>query len=488
MQVTDPSSPSGLSETSSIEGLQAAWPVLQGSGKKVHVETWGCQMNVADSEQMLAMLKQQNYATAATIEDADLIILNTCHIREKAVHKVVSRLGTLKALKKEKPTLQIAVSGCVPQMEHKRIAKSAPHVDIMFGPGQIQQLPKLLEDNRVSQKLSTAFGFKTATLPETQVIPGSLPVSSERPILDGKNTISRFLNIAQGCDNFCTFCVVPFTRGREVSLSPETLISEARSLLASGAKEIVLLGQNVNSYGLDLVRDGHLTVTTAGPFVELLRAMETLPGLERLRFTTSNPHDFTEELAKHFLASKKLGRYLHLPVQSGSNEVLEAMKRKVTVEEYLNKIQLLRELMPDMALSTDLIVGFPGETDEDFQQTLHLMEQVRFHFVYAFSYSPRRGTAAARFSQQVPEEIKTQRLAALNATQARISQQLHEEALGQEVEVLFHYPSPKELNVYHGRDPYFRLVKVESARSLVGQKAQVRIVAASRTSLVAQLL
>lgn len=487
MPVNDPSPTPRLSATPPAVTSQQAWPDLQGSGKKVHVETWGCQMNVADSEQMLAMLKQQNYGTAATIEDADLIILNTCHIREKAVHKVVSRLGKLKALKQEKPTLQIAVSGCVPQMEHKRIAKSAPHVDIMFGPGQIQQLPKLLEENRLSHKLSTAFGFKSAPVTEPAFKPGLLE-NSERPILDGKNTVSRFLNIAQGCDNFCTFCVVPFTRGREVSLTPEVLMAEARSLIATGAKEIVLLGQNVNSYGLDLVRDGLLASSPAGPFVELLRSIETLPGLERLRFTTSNPHDFTAELAEHFLASKKLGRYLHLPVQSGCNEVLEAMKRKVTVEEYLAKIHLLRDLMPDMALSTDLIVGFPGESEADFQQTLQLMEQVRFHFVYAFSYSPRRGTAAARFAHQVPDEVKTQRLSALNATQARISQQLHDEALGQEVEVLFHYPSAKEPNVYHGRDPYFRLVKVESARSLVGQRAQVRIEAASRTSLTAQLI
>ena len=368
--------------------------------KRVHIETWGCQMNASDSEHMYALLRKENYEHTEQPEDADLIILNTCHIREKAYHKVLSRLGRLRPLKEQNSDLTIAVSGCVAQAEGQKLLQRSGEVDIVLGPGQIAQLPELVAKQKTSGESQKAIGFKPVKAPEQYE-----PLKTTNFDVN-KNLVSRYVNIQQGCNNFCTFCVVPFTRGKERSHAPELIVERSRTLLAQGTREITLLGQNVNSYGLDLVDSGSIPASQRTPFVDLLEEVAQLPGLVSLRFTSSNPHDLTPELAELFGKYPTLGSYYHLPVQSGSNRILEIMRRKVTREEYLERLGWLRKAVPDMAVSTDLIVGFPGETDEDFEATLDLVRQAQFSFIFSFAYSKRKGTAAQRFKDQVAEETK----------------------------------------------------------------------------------
>lgn len=456
--------------------------------KRVFIETWGCQMNIADSETMLASLQGQGYELTHTDTDADLVLLNTCHIREKAKQKVLSRLGVLRGMKEDRPGMRIAVAGCVAQAEGVKLLAAAPQIDVLLGPGKLAALPQLLLDREVSHKSALAVGFakdrehmhdgETSAL----VAPPSLsPREKYEP--------SRYVNIMQGCDNFCTFCVVPFTRGREISRRLGDIVSEVRAMVEQGAKEITLLGQNVNSYGHDLLRDGVLPSTAHDqPFVDLLTQVATIAGLERLRFTTSNPHDFTQSLASLFATQPKLGRYLHLPVQSGHDIVLDRMKRKVTVEEYRERIAWLRAAVPDIALSTDLIVGFPGETDEQFAATLRLVEEVRYSFIFAFKYSPRKGTAAARFPDQIPEAVKEDRLAQLLTLQDRITGEQNAAEVGQMREVLFHYRPRKNPEYVYGRTEHFRLVRVLTNDIQVGETRHVHIVSANKTALVGEVV
>jgi tRNA-2-methylthio-N6-dimethylallyladenosine synthase len=446
-------------------------------------------MNVADSEKMLSLLNGMNYVLTEDESEADLFLLNTCHIREKAKHKVVSRLGVLRELKKQRPGVKIAVAGCVAQAEGAKLLREAPQIDVLVGPGKIDELPELLGRSMSSGASAIATGFART---ESQ---GGLAGESQKPsapeaappTLTGKNEVSRFVNIIQGCNNFCTFCIVPFTRGREISRMPSDILAECGKLLDSGAKEIMLLGQNVNSYGLDLVDKGGLESGERGPFVELLEAVAALPRLERLRFTTSNPHDFTKPLADLFAANNKMGRYMHLPVQSGNDRVLEVMRRKVTVEDYRERIQWLRDAVPDMAISTDLIVGFPGETEAEFEDTLKLVEEVQYSFVYAFKYSPRKGTAAARMPGQITESVMESRLARLNALQDSITIRQNEGEIGKIRDVLFLYESKKTPGVFYGRTEHFRLVRVESNCSLVGHCLPVLITGANKTALAGDL-
>lgn len=446
--------------------------------KSVHIETWGCQMNIADSERMLQNLDEE-YVLSERPEDADVIILNTCHIREKAKHKVLSRLGVLKELKKENQDLVIAVAGCVAQAEGKKLLEQAPTVDVLLGPGKIDEISSLLQKQREEGRPQVSIGFDTHRHEDEEIKP-----ILEQPLF-GRNHISRFINIQQGCNNFCTFCVVPFTRGREKSESAQSIETQAKALIASGTKEITLLGQNVNSYGLDLAQSSE---NAFSPFTMLLQKIAALDGLESLRFTTSNPHDLDRPLCELFAREPKLGRYFHLPVQSGSDRILASMRRKVTVAEYLEKISWLRAAVSDMAISTDLIVGFPGETDDDFQGTLDLVEQVQYSFIYAFQYSPRKGTAAIRFTTQVDEAVKSMRLAELNRLQDRITLEQHQRQIGRELEVLFLYESQKEPGIFYGRCPYFRLVRVESKQDIAGKKLGVKIIDSNKTALSGILL
>ncbi len=461
--------------------------------KKVFIETWGCQMNVADSEEMLGMLEAHNYQATSDASEADLVLLNTCHIREKATHKVLTRLGTLRPLVEKKPSMKIAVTGCVAQAEGAKLLQKADNIDILLGPGKIAELTSLLDAHEQGKNPVMALGFdrhkdegEALLLTPRALTPGELP--KVKPTVSGKSEITRYVNIAQGCDNFCTFCVVPFTRGRELSRSPADILDEVAAMIADGCKEITLLGQNVNSYGHDLLTKGRLSASEAGPFADLLEATLALPGLERLRFTTSNPHDFTRPLAELFRRHPQLGRYIHLPVQAGNDEVLERMKRKVTVAEYMERVQWLREIDPTMALSTDIIVGFPGETEEQFEDTLKLMAEVRYSFVFAFKYSSRKGTAAARFRDQIPEEVKTARLARLNALQDRITLEGNSAEIGQTRQVLCHYESRKTPGHYYARTEHFRLVRIAAPRNIVGELCTVKITDANKTALIGELL
>lgn len=448
---------------------------------KVHIETWGCQMNVKDSEEMLGLLQRESYVHTSDASEADLILLNTCHIREKAKHKVLSRLGELRSLKLLRPGLRIAVTGCVAQAEGERLLQEAPVIDLVIGPGKIHELVPLLRQHQATGLKQVARGFnKHDDHPKV-----GAPLFSPSLSPSGEAEISRFINIAQGCNNFCTFCVVPFTRGGEVSKSIPTIIAEARQLLDGGARELTLLGQNVNSYGLDLEQDP--SPSGAGPFVELLRAVLALKGLARLRFTTSNPHDFSRPLAELFGQYPALGQYLHLPVQSGSDRILTAMRRKVTRAEYQEKLSWLRAAQPTIALSTDIIVGFPGETEEDFAETLSLVEAAKFSFIFSFKYSSRKGTAAARFRDQVASEVMEERLARLNALQAQISLRLNEAEVGKTREILVNYESRKEPGIFYGRTPHFRLVRIPSGRPIVGQLVHAEIIGAGRNALTGRL-
>lgn len=475
-----------LIENNPCQSPEDTQPLSNSPARKVLIETWGCQMNVADSEQMLAMLKKNNYQPTPDLDDADLVLLNTCHIREKAKHKVMSRLGRIREKQKaSQRQIQIAVTGCVAQAEGRKLLEEATNIDVLLGPGKIDQLQDLLDLNQRTGKRQWSIGFKDEHKNQTAPALDKDP-EAHQPLL-GKSEVSRFINISQGCNNFCTFCVVPFTRGNEISLSPDQVVQKARHLIDSGAQEITLLGQNVNSYGLDLVENKILAASDRGPFVDLLDQIAGLSGLQRLRFTTSNPHDFTRPLADLFATQPKLGRYIHLPVQSGDNEVLRAMRRKVTVAEYLEKVAWLKGVDPEMALSTDLIVGFPGETEEQFQGTLDLVAEVGFSFIYCFMYSPRKGTAATRMTNQVATSVKQERLHRLNDLQNDITESKNKQEIGRVRHVLFHYQSTKEPGVYYGRTEQFRLVRVSAANDLVGQLHPVEITAANRTALVGKL-
>lgn len=453
--------------------------------KKVLIETWGCQMNVADSEAMLKQLETLNYELTQDETSADLVLLNTCHIREKARHKVLSRLGVLRGLKDNKPGMKIAVAGCVAQADGAKLIEQAPQIDVLLGPGKISEFGQLLKTSEAAPGAkAVATGFARHHAYET-VPPDTAPTIA--PTVTGKFEVTRYINIAQGCDNFCTFCVVPYTRGREISRLPYEIVAEAKALIASGVREIHLLGQNVNSYGHDLVEKQIVPATTDGLFVDLLREIAALPDLLRLRFTTSNPHDFSRPLADLFGSSRIMAGYLHLPVQSGNDEVLARMKRKVTRAAYLERISWLRANDPNLAISTDIIVGFPGETDAQFEDTMTLIEQVRYSFVFAFKYSPRKNTAAARFRDQISEEVKSARLARLNALQDRITLELNQAEIGQTRQVLFQYEKRSEPGVYYGRTEHYRLVRVPADRNLIGMVLPVEIYDTSKTTLQGRL-
>lgn len=483
--------------------------------RQVYVETWGCQMNVADSERMLGVMIPDGFTLTREAESADLILLNTCNIREKARHKFVSRLGILRRLKRDKPALRIVVAGCVAQAEGEALAREIPEIDIVMGPARLPELPELLRERERTGALVVARNpareggdhdhdhdhdhhdhdhehKRKMSAPKTPSVAfDGVDFSTERPLppdvqlpsISGQPEVSRFVTIMQGCDNHCTFCVVPHTRGAERSRPAAEVIREVESLVAQGAREITLLGQNVNSYGLDGAKP-------AGdpPFVDLVRRVANLPGVERLRFTTSNPHDFSPSIANLFREFPKMGRYMHLPLQSGSDRILETMKRKVTIAEYVEKVGWLRAIDPNFSLSSDIIVGFPGETEDDFRQTLEVIERVRFAFLFAFKYSPRPMTPAATFVDQVPEAVKDDRLARLNALQDRITIESQMSRVGSDVDVLFIYQSAKEPGSYFGKTDDFRLVRVRAGRDLIGQVHRVRVTGGNKTALQGELL
>ena len=358
--------------------------------KYLYINTIGCQMNVYDSEQMVRGLKTLGYEISPTIEAADLIIVNTCAIREKAEQKAFSFLGRLTVLKRKKPGLIICVGGCVAQQEGRRILERIPHVDLVFGTHAINRLSEHVRNISLKR-------CRIADVEMAQEIMEFSPGIS--PVVNGN--ITRFVTIMRGCDNYCTYCVVPHVRGPEISRRPESIIEEIRELVKSGVQEVTLLGQNVNSYG---IKEGLCS------FPELLNLVNGIEDLFRIRFTTSHPKDLSEELISAFAGLEKLCSHIHLPVQSGSNSVLKRMNRKYTKELYLEKIDRLRKKSPDIAITSDIIVGFPGETKNDFKATLDLVKEVEFDSLFTFGYSDRKKAPASRFSDKIPDHEKSERL------------------------------------------------------------------------------
>jgi tRNA-2-methylthio-N6-dimethylallyladenosine synthase len=422
--------------------------------KRAAVITYGCQMNKYESERMAGILVGLGYEITGQTRSADLILLNTCSIRDKAEQKVYSQLGQLKWLKREHPELIVGVCGCVAQQEGERLLQRAAHVDLVFGPQNIPRLPALLAS--VQARRQQLSDLTDNPLWDEQLS----PIRRDSPH-------HAWVTVMQGCDKFCTFCVVPYTRGREQSRPTAAIIAEVRALADQGYKEVTLLGQNIDSYGK---RSGE-----GKDLADLLTMLNPIDGIARIRFITSHPRDFSDKLMQTVGALDKVCEYVHLPVQSGSTEILRRMHRGYTHDDYMAQVQRLRALVPDVALSTDVIVGFPGESDDDFGQTLELVQAVEFDTMYLFKYSPRPGTRAAGFAQQVPEAVKSERFNTLLALQEAIQLRRNRARIGRCEEVLVEGSSKKGSVQLTGRTRQNRPVNFAGHPSLTGSLVQVRI-------------
>jgi tRNA-2-methylthio-N6-dimethylallyladenosine synthase len=433
---------------------------------KLHLITYGCQMNEYDSERVAGLLGQQQYELTDRLDDADVILLNTCSIRERAEDKVFSQLGALKHLKRARPHLVIGVMGCMAQLQQGRIQERAPHVDLVFGSPAIARVGELLE--RV----------KAGRGPVLETGEGALVKITARP--GAARRLKAFVTVMEGCEKHCTFCVVPTTRGRERSHAPGVIVEEIRGLAAAGCKEVTLLGQTVNAYGRDL--------TPPTDLAALLERVNEIDGIERIRFTTSNPYNLTSRLVHAIRDVPKVVEYLHLPLQSGSDRVLARMHRGYTRARYLELIAELREAVPGIALSTDLIVGFPGETDEDFAQTVDMVERVGYDNAFVFRYSRRPGTPAAVMPDQVADEVKAARNAGLLETTTRVAAELSRRLEGRVMPVLVEGASRKNPREVTGRTRCNRVVNFDAGgRELWGRVVAVRITGALPHSLRGEL-
>jgi tRNA-2-methylthio-N6-dimethylallyladenosine synthase len=428
--------------------------------KKVFIKTWGCQMNVYDSDRMAALLARHGYERTTGPEDADLVLLNTCHIREKAAEKVYSELGRLRRLRdarrREGRDMLLAVAGCVAQAEGELVLERAPHVDIVVGPQAYHRLPELLA------RRARATGG---------VIDTDFPVESkfdELPLPEANGAVSAFLTIQEGCDKFCTFCVVPYTRGAETSRPAADVLAEARRLVEGGVREITLLGQNVDAW------HGEGPDGREWSLARLIRALADIPGLARIRYTTSHPLDMDADLIRAHGEVPQLAPFLHLPVQSGSDRILAAMNRRYTADDYRRRIDALRAARPDIAISSDFIVGFPGEREEDHAATLRLVEEIGFAQAFSFRYSARPGTPAAMMRGQVPEAVKERRLAELQELLDRQMRAFNAAQVGRRLEVLFERPGRHEGQTV-GRSPYMQAVHVADPDVRIGDLATVEI-------------
>lgn len=426
--------------------------------KKLYVKTYGCQMNVYDSERMVEAMGVNGYVETDTPDDADLILLNTCHIREKAAEKVYSELGRYRKLKAKKPDLKIGVAGCVAQAEGEEIIRRQPLVDLVVGSQAYHRLPEMAE------KAGNGVQVVDTEFPEEDKFE-HLPRGPK-----ARRAPSAFLTVQEGCDKFCAFCVVPYTRGAEVSRSADRLLAEARDLVERGVAEINLLGQNVNAY-----EAGDWTLA------KLIRELAKIDGLERIRFTTSHPNDMSDDLIAAHGEVEKLMPYLHLPVQSGSDKVLKAMNRRHTVDEYLATIERIKAARPDIMLSGDFIVGFPGEDESDFQATMDLCEQVRYGQAYSFKYSPRPGTPAADRAH-VDEGVKGERLARLQTLLTGHQVDFQNSMIGRVIPVLLEKKG-REAGQMIGKSPYLHAVHMLADQSQVGKIVNVKVVATERNSL-----
>jgi tRNA-2-methylthio-N6-dimethylallyladenosine synthase len=457
-----------LTTLTDAEQQSSAGEDARAKPKRVFLRTFGCQMNVYDSERMTEALAAEGFVETSNAAEADLAILNTCHIREKAAEKVYSDLGRLRDIKiaREKigkDTL-IAVAGCVAQAEGSEIVRRAPAVDLVVGPQSYHRLPELLARLRGGEKalVDTAFPDedKFAALP--QRLPPKSPTA--------------FLTVQEGCDKFCTFCVVPYTRGMEYSRPVSALVDEARRLVDRGVKKLTLLGQNVNGYHGESANGG------AASLARLIGALAAIDGLERIRYMTSHPRDMSDDLIAAHRDQEKLMPFLHLPFQAGSDRVLAAMNRKHTGDDYRALIARIRAARPDIALSTDIIVGFPGESDEDFEATLALVSEIGFAHAFSFKYSPRPGTPAAALDVQVPEDVKRDRLERLQRVVEAGYARFNGALVGRTIPVLFEKAGRRDGQLV-GRSPYWQLVHADAPASMIGQIVDVTIDSAKANSL-----
>ena len=447
--------------------------------KKLYIKTYGCQMNVYDSEKMADILKPYGYELTDKNDEADLIILNTCHIREKAEQKMYSDLGRVKEKreirKKNGDQTIIAVGGCVAQAEGAEIMRQAPFVDIVFGPQTYHRLPEMIARATRAHALKTGkgSGILDIDFPAESKF-DSLPQTTE-------TKYTAFLSIQEGCDKFCSFCVVPYTRGAEFSRPGEDILTEARHLVSNGTKEITLLGQNVNAY------HGLWTTGETLSLAALIEKLAVIPGLEKIRYTTSHPRDMTADLILAHKNIPQLMPYLHLPVQSGSNRILEAMNRKHDRDLYFKIIEDLRQARPDIALSSDFIVGFPGETEDDFEETLDLIRRVQFAQAYSFKYSIRPGTPGGLLENQIQEAVKSERLQRLQSLLNEHQHAFNEKTVGKTLSVLIEKPG-KIAGQLWGKSPYMQSVLVVGNDRLCGQTVDVLIKEAHPNSIRGEIV
>lgn len=431
-------------------------------GKTYHVTTFGCQMNAHDSERIKGMLESFGYAEATERDQADLILFNTCSIREKADSRLLAHLGHAKRLKAQRPERLIGVGGCWAQSVKDELFKRFPFVDVAFGPGQVHKLAEFLTSDSL-----TAQGYF-----EFESFTGELPAKREREF-------QAWVQISVGCNCVCSYCIVPSTRGREVSRPPDDVVAEVRRLAAEGVREVTLLGQNVNSYGRDLPRGQRIT------FAQLLARIDAIEGIDRIRYTSPHPKDMREDVIRAHAELPSLCPHIHLPVQSGSTAVLKRMRRTYTRERYLDRVALIREHVPDCALTTDIIVGFPGETEEDFEQTLALAEEVGYDGAFTFIYSPRRGTEAATLPDQVPHEIKVARLERLVEVIQRRAHERAQRFVGRTLEVLVEGASRTDPSRLRGRCDHNKVVNFTGLAS-AGEIVEVEISRATSQTLSGQ--
>ncbi len=420
--------------------------------KKLKIITYGCQMNVADSERMSARLQSIGYAPTDALDDADLILINTCSVRESAEEKILGKIGEIKRLKMQKPSLILGVTGCMAQKDGDQLIKRAPHIDFVLGTGRQSELLRIV-------RLLESFHRHIVVTDGV-----SDPIVEE--IYTPRGAHSTFIPIMYGCNNFCTYCIVPHVRGRERSRQPEDIIREIQAAVDNGTVEVTLLGQNVNSYGKD-----HRRAT----FAQLLTMVGEIDGLKRIRFMTSHPKDLSDELIKAIADNEKICRHIHLPVQYGSDRLLQKMNRGYTVEQYRRLVEKLRAEVPSIALTTDLIVGFPSETDADFDETLKFVREMRFDAAFTFIYSRRSGTPAATFDDQIDDRIKHERLEKLMAVQNAISLEINERLKDQEFEVLVEGASKNDEKIFIGRTRTNKLVLFEHGDERAGDFIRVRI-------------
>jgi tRNA-2-methylthio-N6-dimethylallyladenosine synthase len=455
-----------------------------GQRKRVFIRTYGCQMNVYDSDRMADVLRPLGYALSDSPAEADLVVLNTCHIREHASEKVYSELGRLRDEKQlrraEGRDLTIAVAGCVAQAEGEEIVRRQPAVDIVVGPQAYHRLPQLLAE--AERKAAILRAGKR--LPGAGVLDTDFPAESKfdhLPSPQGVRAGSAFLSIQEGCDKFCTFCVVPYTRGAEYSRPASAVLAEARQLVEAGAIEITLLGQNVNAY------HGEAADGSTWSLARLIRALAEIDGVARIRYTTSHPRDMDDELIAVHGEVPQLMPYLHLPVQSGSDRILEAMNRRHGRDLFLRLIERLRERRPDLALSTDFIVGFPGESDADFDDTMRLVEEVGFASAFSFKYSRRPGTPGCAMPHQMPENVKAARLAALQALLGRQARDFNLSKVGATVPVLFAEPGRRTGQII-GKTPWLQSVYAEGTARLIGRIVETRLTEGHANSLAGEIV